>query len=89
MEFNIENVLIMKSWKKKTSERKELSNQERIRALGEKEIFKYLGILQVDIIKLTEMKEKGLKNFLEEPENSKPSFSAEISSKELAPRYSP
>ena len=33
-------------------------NEERIRTLGEKETYKYLGILEVDTIKQLEMKEK-------------------------------
>ena len=36
----------------------ELPNQGKIRILGEKETYKYLGILGVGIIKLAEMKEK-------------------------------
>ena len=36
----------------------ELPNQEKIRMLGEKETEMYLGILQVDIIKQVEIKEK-------------------------------
>ena len=34
----------------------ELPNQEKIRTLGPKETYKYLEILEVDIIKQTEMK---------------------------------
>ena len=33
-------------------------NQEKIRSLGEKETYKYLGKKEVDIIKQAEMKEK-------------------------------
>ena len=33
------------------------SKQEKIRMLGEKETYKYLGILEVDIIKHAKMKE--------------------------------
>ena len=36
----------------------EMSNQERIRTLGEKENYKYLGILDADTIQQVEMKEK-------------------------------
>ena len=36
----------------------ELSNQEKIRKLGEEETHKYLGILEADTIKQVEMKEK-------------------------------
>ena len=36
----------------------ELPNQEKVRMLGEKETYKYLGILEVDTIKHAEMKKK-------------------------------
>ena len=36
----------------------ELPNQERIRMIGEKETYKYLGILEVNSIKQMGMKEK-------------------------------
>ena len=36
----------------------ELSNQVVIRTLGEKETYKYLGLLETDTIKQAEMKEK-------------------------------
>ena len=42
----------------------ELSNQEKIRMLGEKETYKYLGILELDIVKQVEMKEKITKEYL-------------------------
>ena len=48
--------LIMKS-RKKTNNKTELPNQERIRALGEKENYEYKGILEADTIKQAEMKE--------------------------------
>ena len=38
--------------------RVEPPNQEKIRVLGEKETFKYLGILETNTIKRVEMKEK-------------------------------
>ena len=47
-----------KKGKKETSEGIELPSQEKIRTLGEKENYKYLGILEADMIKQTEMKEK-------------------------------
>ena len=51
----------------------ELSNQEKIRMLGEKEIYEYLVILEADTIKQAEMKEKNSKSISGEPErNSKP-----------------
>ena len=45
----------------------ELSNQGFIRELGEKEIYKYLGILKADTIKQTDLKEKIKKSISEEP----------------------
>ena len=62
MELGIEKyaTLIMKSGK----QQKELLNQEKIRNLGEKETNKYLWILEADIIKQVEMKEKIRKEYL-------------------------
>ena len=53
MEFGINKcaMLIMKSRKRETTKRIELPNQESIRMFGEKENYKYLEILEVDIIK--------------------------------------
>ena len=42
----------------------ELPNQEKIRTLGEKETYKYLGILGADTIRHKEMKEKIKKEYL-------------------------
>ena len=63
MEFGIEKytILIMKSGKRHLTEGIEQSNQEKIRTLEEKEIYKYLGILEVDTTKQVEMKEKKFK----------------------------
>ena len=36
----------------------EIQNQDKIKTLGEKETYKYLGILEADIIKQEEIKEK-------------------------------
>ena len=60
MEFGIEKcvLLIMKTRKRQITERIELPNQERIRMLGEKENYKYLGILEANTMKQAEMKEK-------------------------------
>ena len=41
-----------------------LPDQEKIRTLGEKETYKYLGILEVDTIKQAEMKEKTKEEYL-------------------------
>ena len=48
----------MKSGKRYKREGVELPNQVVIRTLGEKETYKYLGILETDTIKRAEMKEK-------------------------------
>ena len=42
----------------------ELPNQEKIRTLGEKETYKYLGIMEGDSIKQVKMKEKITKEYL-------------------------
>ena len=58
MEFGIENysILITRSGKWYMTEGVEQQNQEKIRMLGEKETFKYLGILKADTIKQVEIK---------------------------------
>ena len=48
----------MKSGKRHMAEEIELPNQGKIRMLGEKVTYKYLGILEADTIKQVEMKEK-------------------------------
>ena len=65
LEFGLEKYakLIMKGEKHLTDEM-ELPNQEKIRPLGEKETYKYLGILETDTIKQVEMKEKIKKEYL-------------------------
>ena len=42
----------------------ELPNQDKIRTLGERETYRYLGTLEVDIIKQVKMKEKIKKEYL-------------------------
>ena len=60
-------------------EEMELLNQERIRTLGKKEKYKYLGIFEADTIKQEEIKEKNKKSTTDEQENcSKPRSVAEI-----------
>ena len=53
MEFGIEKcaILVMKSGKRHLTDGMELPNQDKIRTLGEKETYKYLGIFEVDTIK--------------------------------------
>ncbi len=50
--------MLMKSRWRHMMEGVELANQVIIRTLGEKETYKYLGILEADTIKQVEMKEK-------------------------------
>ena len=54
----------MKSGKRHMTDRIELPNQHKIRTLAEKETYKYLGILEADIIKQVEMKSKMQKEYL-------------------------
>ena len=66
-----------------TTRKRNRINQEKIRIFGEKETYKYLGILEEDTIKQVEMKEKKLKKsvFGKRGDNSKPNYTAENSSK--------
>ena len=66
MEFGIEKctLLVIKSGKRHLTESMELPNQDKISSLGEKETYKYLGILEAVIIKEVEMKEKIKKEYL-------------------------
>ena len=54
-------MLIRKSVKRQITEGIELPNQERIRTLGEKENYKYWGILEVDTITTREDEKKKIK----------------------------
>ena len=53
MEFGIEQcaMLIIKSGKRHLTDGMELTNQDTIRTLGEKETYKYLGIMEADTSK--------------------------------------
>ena len=51
-------ILIRKSRKRQMTEGIELPNRGKIRTFGVKETYKYLGILEADIIKQAELKEK-------------------------------
>ena len=65
------------------TDRMELPNQEKSRMFGEKETYKYLEILEADIIKQVVMKEKLRKNISGEPESySRQNYIAETLSKE-------
>ena len=65
----------------------ELPNQESFKMLGEKENYKYLGILEADTIKQAEMKEKIKKEYYRRtrklPESTLCSRNLIISSKKL------
>ena len=65
MKFVIEKcaMLIMKSGKRQMTEGRELLNQEKIRTLGKEETYEFLGILEIDIIKQVEIKEKIKKEY--------------------------
>ena len=71
MEFSIEicAMLVMNRYKRHLTGGMELSNQYKIRTLGENETFKYLGILEADTIKQVEIKKKIKKNISGEQEN--------------------
>ena len=60
MEFSLEKcaMLVSKSGQRHITEGIALTNQVIIRNLGEKETYKYLGILEAVTIKQVEMKEK-------------------------------
>ena len=66
MEFGIEKcaILVMKISKRHLTDGIELPNQDKIRTLGEKKLYKYLIILQGYTIKRMEMKEKFQKDYL-------------------------
>ena len=84
MEFVIEKcaMLVVKSGKRHLTGEMELPNQDKIRMLGKKETYKYLGILDADTIKQVEMKDK-IKNISGELESqSKQNYLAETLSKE-------
>ena len=60
MEFGLEKcaMLVMKSSKWQLTDGMELPNQDKIRRIREKETYKYLGILEADMIKQVDMKDK-------------------------------
>ena len=66
MEFGIEKcaMVVMESGKQHMTDGMELPNQDKIRTLWENETYKYLRILEVDIIKQVEMKDKIQKEYL-------------------------
>ena len=66
MEFDIDKcaLLVMKCGKRYMTDGMELPNDEKIRTLGENETYKYLVILEADIIKQVEMKDKMWNKYL-------------------------
>ena len=66
MEFGIEKyaMLVMKSGKRHLTDGMEISSRDKIWTLGEKEIYKYLDILEADTIKQVEMKDQIKKEYL-------------------------
>ena len=50
--------MLIRSEKRQITNGIKLPDEENFRMLGEKEIYEYLGILEVDTIKQAEMKEK-------------------------------
>ena len=63
MEFGTEKcaILIMGSGKRHRTKGTEVLNKDKIRTLGEKEIYKYLRIWEAGTIKHAEIKEKKIK----------------------------
>ena len=85
MEFGIEKraILVMKSGKPYITDGMKLSNQDKIRTLGENKTYKCLGILEADTIKQVKCKTKFKKNISKELENySRQNSLAEALSKE-------
>ena len=67
-----------------------LPKQEKIRMLGKNKIYKYFGILEVDIIKQRQMKKELKKSILGERRNyRKINYITEIPPKRLTPGLSP
>ena len=85
MEFSIEKcaMLVMKSGKRHITDGMELPNQNKIRTLGEKETYKYLGILEADTIKQVEMKDKIQKDY---PRRTRKLLETKLSSRNLIKR---
>ena len=65
MDFGIEKcaMLVMKSCQQHLKDGMELLNQDKIRTLAGKEMYKYLVILEADTIKKVEMKEEIKKKY--------------------------
>ena len=90
MEFGIEKctMLLMKSKKGEGTEGRELPNHESIKRLGEKENYKYLGILESGTIAHQKQKLKKKKKEKEEVNFLKLSSTTEILSKDRKNKHS-
>ena len=66
MEFSIEKcaMLVMKSDKKHRTDRIKLQYQDKIRMLGENDVYKYFGIFEADTLKQMQMKDIMQKEYL-------------------------
>ena len=64
MAFPLEEgaMLVMKSGKRHLTDRIELPTKDKIMPFGEKEMYKFLGILEADTIKQVEMTKKKLES---------------------------
>ena len=82
MEFGIGKcaMLVMKSDKRHMTDGIELPNQDRIRTLEEKETYKYLSILEGDIIKQVQMKDTIRKEY---PRRTRKLLETKLSSRNL------
>ena len=82
MEFGIEKcaMLVMKNCKRHLTDGIELPNQDKIRTLGEKETYKYLGILEADTVKQVKMKDKIQKEY---PRRTRKLLETKLSSRNL------
>ena len=76
----------MKSGKRHLTDGMELSNQDKIKTLGEMETYKYLGILEADTIKQVQMKEKNQKEYLR---RTRKLLEAKLSSRKLIKGINP
>ena len=71
MEYGIEKcaILVIKSGKRHLTDGIQVSTQDKIRTLREKETYKYLGILGADTFKQVGMKDKIKKEYLRRNRN--------------------
>ena len=70
----------MKRGKRHLSEGMELPSPDKIKTLGEKEAYKYLGILEANTIKQVEVKDKTMKEY---PRRTRKILQIKLSSRNL------